>query len=96
MKEIIIGILMFTGALFILIAALGLLRFRDLYSRMHATTKATSFGILLLIAGVTLFFSTWIITLKALLIIAFIYLTAPLAAHSIARSYRKDDTGKEH
>jgi multicomponent Na+:H+ antiporter subunit G len=96
MKEIIVGVLMFTGALFILIAALGLLRFRDLYSRMHATTKATSFGILLLIAGVTLFFSTWIITLKALLIIAFIYLTAPLAAHSIARSYRKDDTGKEH
>lgn len=96
MKETIVGVLMFTGALFILIAALGLLRFRDLYSRMHATTKATSFGILLLIAGVTLFFSTWIITLKALLIIAFIYLTAPLAAHSIARSYRKDDTGKEH
>jgi multicomponent Na+:H+ antiporter subunit G len=90
MKVIIIYILMFSGALFMLIAALGLLRFRDLFSRMHATTKATSFGILLLICGVGLYFSTWIITLKALLILLFIYLTAPLAAHAIARSYDED------
>ncbi|HER08355.1 MAG TPA: monovalent cation/H(+) antiporter subunit G [Bacteroides sp.] len=91
MKEMLISILMLSGTLFILIAALGLIRFKDLYSRMHATTKATSFGLLLLVVGVALFFFTGIVLLKAILIVLFIYLTAPLAAHSIARSFRNED-----
>lgn len=95
MKALLISILILSGSLFILIAALGLNRFEDLYSRMHATTKASSFGLLLLVAGVAIFFSSWIVLLKAVMIILFIYLTAPLAAHSIARSFRKDDQEKE-
>jgi multicomponent Na+:H+ antiporter subunit G len=95
MKTLLISILILSGSLFILIAALGLNRFEDLYSRMHATTKATSFGMLLLVAGVALFFSTGVVVVKAVLIILFIYLTAPLAAHSIARSFRNDDKEKE-
>ncbi len=91
MMKIIIAFLILAGAAFMLIAAVGLLRFKDLYSRMHATTKATSFGILLLIGGVSLFFCSGIVFLKALLIIVFIYLTAPLAAHSIASSFKNDD-----
>jgi multicomponent Na+:H+ antiporter subunit G len=79
-------ILIFLGACFIFIAALGLLRFRDLFSRLHATTKATSFGILLILIGVSLHFATWVVFLKSLLIILFIFLTAPLAAHSISKS----------
>ncbi len=91
MKEVIISVLLLGGALFMLVAAIGIIRLEDLYSRLHATTKATSFGILLLMAGAVLFFSEWIVTVKALLIIIFIYLTAPLAAHSIARSFKEDD-----
>lgn len=87
MKEPVIAILILLGSVFILIASIGLLRFNDLFSRMHATTKATSFGILLLIAGVGLFFSTGIIWLKASIVVIFIYLTAPLAAHAIAKSF---------
>lgn len=88
MKDIIIGILLLLGSAFIFIAAIGLIRFKDLYSRMHASTKATSFGILLIMIGIGLFFSTTVIWLKALLVVVFIYLTAPLAAHSIAKSYK--------
>ena len=91
MKEIILYTLILAGSFFVLVAALGLLRFRELYSRMHATTKATSFGILLLLVGATLYFSTWEVTIKAVLVILFVYLTAPLAAHSIAKAVRKDD-----
>jgi multicomponent Na+:H+ antiporter subunit G len=91
MMKIIIAFLILAGAAFMLIAAIGLLRFKDLYSRMHATTKATSFGILLLIGGVSLLFCSGIVFLKALLIIVFIYLTAPLAAHAIASSFKNDD-----
>lgn len=79
----------FFGALFLLISAIGLVRFPDLYTRMHATTKATSFGLLLMIVGMGIFFSTGIVWLKAALVIVFIYFTAPLAAHSIAKSEEK-------
>lgn len=91
MIDIIMIILIFLGSIFILVAAIGLLRFTDLYSRMHATTKATSFGLLLLIIGVSLFFNAGMVWLKALMIVVFIYLTAPLAAHAIAKSNKKKD-----
>jgi multicomponent Na+:H+ antiporter subunit G len=90
MIDIIFIILIFLGAAFMLIAAIGLIRFTDLYSRMHATTKATSLGLLLLIIGVSLFFNTGTVWIKALMVIVFIYLTAPLAAHSIAKSDKKN------
>ncbi len=98
MKMYIVSILLLLGSAFILIAAIGLIRFKDLYSRMHATTKATSFGALLLLIGVSVFFNTPGIYIKSFLIIIFIYLTAPLAAHSIAKSFiekeEKDAKGK--
>lgn len=90
MNEIIISILLVLGSLFIMIAAIGLLRFKDFFGRIHAATKATSFGILLLLIAVMIYFDSWSITLKSLLIIIFIYLTAPLAAHSIAKSFDKE------
>lgn len=89
MKEIIALILILLGSIFILIAAIGLLRFSDVLSRMHATTKATSFGLLLMLAGVTLHFLTLVVFFKALFVVIFIYLTAPLAAHAISRSTSK-------
>lgn len=91
MTEIVTGILFFLGAFFILVSAIGLVRFTDLYSRMHATTKATSFGLLLLIIGMGVFFSTGIVWLKAVMVIFFIYITAPLASHSVAQSEQEDE-----
>ncbi len=90
MDKIIISILILLGSFFILVAAIGILRFKDLYGRLHATTKATSFGLLLLLVGVSIYFNMIPVYVKALLIIIFIYLTAPLAAHSISKSF----TGK--
>ena len=89
MTTIITAVFFFLGAFFILVSAIGLIRFPDLYTRMHATTKATSFGLLLLIIGTAIFFNTGAVWLKAFLIIIFIYLTAPLASHSIAQSNKK-------
>lgn len=86
--------LFFLGAFFILVSAVGLLRFPDLYTRMHATTKATSFGLLLLILGTAIYFNTGMVWLKAVLVIIFIYLTAPLASHSIAQSRDDDQEAK--
>lgn len=88
MDKIIISALILAGAFFILVAAIGLLRFKDLYSRLHASTKAPSFGIFLIVLGVSIFFNTPIVYLKGLFIIVFVYLTAPLSAHAIVKSFR--------
>lgn len=98
MDKLIISILILLGSFFIFVSAVGILRFKDLYGRLHATTKATSFGLLLLLIGVSLYFNQTHVYIKALLIIIFIYLTAPLAAHSIAKSFfpkEKNETNKE-
>ncbi|MDB4582181.1 monovalent cation/H(+) antiporter subunit G [Draconibacterium sp.] len=91
MTTIITAVFFFLGAFFILVSAIGLIRFPDLYTRMHATTKATSFGLLLIIVGASLHFNAPVVWLKALLVIIFIYLTAPLAAHSIAKPVAKKE-----
>ena len=80
------ALLILTGAVFILLSAIGLIRYEDLYSRMQATTKATSFGVLLIVIGTSVYFNEFFVYLKAVFIILFIYLTAPLGAHSISKS----------
>ncbi len=95
MDKIVISTLILAGAFFILIAAIGLLRFKDLYSRLHASTKAPSFGMFLIVLGVSIFFNTPIVYLKGLFIIIFIYLTAPLAAHAIVHSFSKDQSQEQ-
>lgn len=87
--EIIIAIFILLGAVFMLVAALGLFRFRDTLSRLHATTKAPSFAMLLIVIAVCIYFGSAVLILKALLLILFIYLTAPLAAHSISKINQK-------
>lgn len=82
--------LFFLGAFFILVSAIGLVRFPDLFTRMHATTKATSFGLLLIILASAIYFNTGVVWIKAILVIIFIYITAPLSSHSIAQSKKED------
>ena len=77
---IVVSILMVLGALFCLIAAIGIYRMPDLYMRMHAATKAGAFGGSLLVLAAALQFGTLRTTIMAVLIIGFFYLTAPIAA----------------
>jgi multicomponent Na+:H+ antiporter subunit G len=95
MDKIIISTLMLAGAFFILVAAIGIVRFKDLYSRLHASTKAPSFGIFLIVLGVSLFFNMPIVYLKGFFIIVFVYLTAPLAAHSIVKSFKDKEKDED-
>lgn len=96
MIKLIIAILLLAGSFFVFTASLGLIRFRDLYSRLHASTKATSFGLMLLIAGIAIYFNSGIIALKGLLILIFIYGTAPLASHAIGKSFLEGEEKKKN
>ena len=86
MIEWLTGFALVGGATFMLIAALGVLRMPDLLTRMHATTKAGVLGAGLTMLGVALHFGTGPVLAKAIAVIAFLLLTAPVAAHAIGRA----------
>lgn len=84
--EIIVGILAFSGTMFVLLAAVGLLRMPDTYLRISVTTKAATLGIGLLLLAAVVYFHETSITTKVLAIILFIILTAPVSGHLIGRT----------
>ncbi|MDP8305348.1 MAG: monovalent cation/H(+) antiporter subunit G [Candidatus Chlorobium antarcticum] len=86
MKEILSGSLLLMGSLFILLSAVGILRMPDLYTRMSATTKASTLGIGLVLIGTILYWQDFGIASRAIAIIVFLFLTAPVAAHVIGRA----------
>lgn len=82
--------LVLIGALFLLLAAIGILRMPDLYCRASATTKAATLGVGCVLVATALHFDDLQVTTRALATIAFLLLTAPVAAHVIARAaYRR-------
>ena len=86
MIEFLKGALVISGALLMLLAALGILRLPDLLTRMHATTKAAALGVILIMLAVAIHFAEVGGAARALAIIAFILMTAPVGAHVIGRA----------
>ncbi len=80
------GLFMLSGVFFCFASVVGLIRFPDVYTRLHAGTKALSGGVVLILAGVALRTGSWQGSGKALLIVLFLLGTNPLASHAIARA----------
>ena len=68
MLEFASALLLVVGALFYLAGTIGLLRFPDVYSRLHALAKADNLGLGCVLAGLALQADTWLAALKLLLI----------------------------
>jgi multicomponent Na+:H+ antiporter subunit G len=85
-REIVTFALMMSGALFMLLAGVGILRMPDLYMRISATTKAATLGAGLTLLALAVYFNQLGIASRALATIVFIFLTAPVAGHMIARA----------
>jgi len=85
-EETVVLLLMLVGASLILTASLGILRMPDLFLRMSASAKAGTLGVGLILAGVAIFFRDFAITTRAIAVIIFMLLTAPVAAHMIGRA----------
>lgn len=79
------AVLMLAGALFFLAGTLGLLRFPDVYSRLHALTKADNVGLGLMIAGLAVQAESWAVVGKLLLIWVLVLLAGASVAHLVAR-----------
>lgn len=86
MVEIIVAILVVTGAFFCFAAGLGVLRLPDLLIRMHASTKAGTLGSGLILTAVAVAFAEGTVIARAVAAIIFLLLTAPVAAHLIGRA----------
>jgi multicomponent Na+:H+ antiporter subunit G len=86
MKEWITAILMLLGAAFMLLASIGITRMPDVYTRMQPATKAATLGAGCMLLAVAVHFSEVGVTMRALAGIAFVVLTAPVAAHMIGRA----------
>jgi len=78
--------LMFFGALWMFIAALGVARMPDLFTRMHSSTKSATLGVGLIMLGAAFYFGEFGMTMRAMAIIVFMFLTAPVASHMLGRA----------
>lgn len=91
MIDALTAVLWVAGAAFSLLAALGVLRMPDVFTRMQASTKASTLGLGCLLLGAALQLGDLGSVIRAMSILAFLLLTTPVAAHMIARaSYLAD------
>ena len=77
-------ILLVIGAVFLFLASLGLIRMPDVYNRMQAGTKGTTFGAIMSILGIGLMKPEWFI--KSFIIVLFILLTNPISSNLLIRA----------
>lgn len=86
--EYLVGFFVLSGATFALIGSIGLAKLPDFYLRLHGPAKATTLGVGGVIAGSALFFSTRGegLSLHELLIALFLFITAPVSAHIVAKA----------
>ncbi len=91
--DVLSSVLMLGGVALAVLAGLGLLRFPDVFSRMHAATKPATLGLLLVTVGAAVRQDEGENATKLLLVAAFQFLTAPVAAHMIGRAAYRSGAG---
>jgi multicomponent Na+:H+ antiporter subunit G len=85
-REIAVILLAGTGVFFAVVAAVGLVRLPDIYTRAHSTSKSETLGAVLTLAAVALTFGAGLSTVKTVFLLVFMFITNPTAAHAITRA----------
>lgn len=88
-----IAVLLLGGAGFALVGSLGLARLGDFYRRLHGPTKATTLGVGAVLLASSLFFSALqgVPSLREVLVVVFLFVTAPVSAQLLVKSALADD-----
>ena len=84
--DILSWIIIVVGAGFSIVGAIGLLRFPDFYTRLHAAGITDTLGTWLILLGVLLQVESWLVAIKLALIVVFLFFTSPTATHALARA----------
>ena len=88
MLEIISSVLLALGAFFSLTGAVGLFKFPDFFTRVHAASVTDSIATILIVLGLILRTEFDLVAVKLLFILIFMLLTSPTATHALAKSAR--------
>ena len=84
--DYLVALFVISGVIFTFFAALGILKMPDAFIRMHSSTKAGTIGLGLIMIGVALHFQDVTVTSRAIAIVFFLLMTAPVAAHLLGKS----------
>lgn len=90
--NVLIYVFLAIGTVFNGLGAVALLRFPDVYTRIHGATKCTTFGSIFSILGVVVYGAVrgggvgWSMVIRAILALAFLLLTNPTGSHALARA----------
>jgi len=84
--DILSWVLIVGGAVFSVIGGIGLLRFPDFYTRLHAAGITDTLGAWMLLVGFMLQAEDWLVVVKLVLIVVFLFFTSPTGSHALARA----------
>jgi len=84
--DVLSAVFLAVGSLLLLSGAVGLLRFPDFYTRIHATSVSETLGAALMLIGLMLLAEFGIVLFKLLFILLFLLITCPTASHAMARA----------
>ena len=84
--EVLSWVLILAGSFFVLVGALGIYRFPDFWTRLHAASVAESAGVILLLAGMMVQAGWGLIAVKLLIIGVFVFITGPTSTHAVANA----------
>jgi multicomponent Na+:H+ antiporter subunit G len=101
-QTILVALFLALGCFFIFVAAVGLVRFPDFYTRMHPAGKGDTLGQALVLVGLIIHEGLSLVSMKLILILLFIFLANPTATHAIAKAayiagvkpWAKEDSGE--
>lgn len=83
---VLVGLLLLGGLFFHAVAALGVARLPDFYTRLHAVSKAETLGVILTVGAMMAWAGPSLLAVKLLLVAAFLFLANPTSTHAIARA----------
>jgi multicomponent Na+:H+ antiporter subunit G len=84
--EIVVTLLLLLGTGIMILGSIGLLRFGDVFLRMHAATKSGTLGIGFIMAAVALYFSDALVTIKLLALLGIYFFTSPIGSQVLAHA----------
>ncbi|MCB1501967.1 MAG: monovalent cation/H(+) antiporter subunit G [Bauldia sp.] len=80
------SVIVLLGTLFMIIGALGMVRMPDVFTRLHAASVSDTFGVGLILVGLILIGGLSLVSFKLAFLLAFLFLTGPVATHAVARA----------
>jgi multicomponent Na+:H+ antiporter subunit G len=96
MSEILVQIACLVGSLAVFLAAVGLVRFPDFFTRAHAATKASAFGLAAFLLAACFAFPTTNVVLKSIFALVALFITLPVASQSLADAVRRKDDAEKN